>query len=343
MSRTNESRGFKATILLMAAVLIFTMALTGCTGNTAEKDATNVSNNSGAEAASPYIGVKEEEYYLISFLSGLDYWKGVYGGFEQAGKSLGVKTFYAGDPGYDINKSVTVFEQIVAKNPAGIAIAAINADALKDPIDKARKAGIEIVTYDSDSPDSTSSSYLSTGNVAAGSVAADHMAELVGGKGEIALLYSIGQQNVEQRIQGFVETLEAKYPEMIIVAKANDKGDQTEAAKALSAVLQANPSIVGVFGADGVAGVGGATAIKESGKEGKVKLIGFDTDKALLDMIKNGSVDASIAQGTVNMGYWSMQFLYQLKHGLAPTPLPGFVDTGVSVVTKENVEDYYVK
>ncbi|MBT2729569.1 substrate-binding domain-containing protein [Bacillus sp. ISL-75] len=296
-----------------------------------------------ADSKISFQGDKKEVYYVISFLSGLDYWKGVFGGFQKAGNQFGVETKYTGDPGYDINKSVAVFEQIVATKPAGIAVAAINADALKGPINKAREQGIQVVTYDSDSPDSNRAAFFSTGNEVAGEKAADYMAKLMGEKGEVALLYTIGQQNVEDRIKGFQSEIKDKYPNMKVVVRANDGGDQTKAAGALSAELQGKPNIKGVFAADGVAGLGAATAVREAGKKDKIKIIGFDTDKALLDMVSNGEVDATMAQGTENMGYWSMVSLFTLKHDLAPKTLPKYVDTGISIVTKKNVKDYYAK
>lgn len=348
----------KVISLLVAVVFVFTIALTGCSGastpaaadtkaETPKTEAPKAEESKKADAApaaakGKLVGDPNEEYYCIAFLSGIDYWKGVFKGFQDAGNAYGVKTLYAGDPGYDVNKSVTVFEQVVAKKPAGIAVACINADAFVDPIKKAREAGIEVVTYDSDSPKSERSSYLSTGNKAAGEVAANHMMKLLPDGGDIALLYSVGQQNVEERVIGFENTLKAANSKINIKVKVNDKGDQLEATKGLAAALQANADIKGVFCIDGVAGVAGATAVKESGKKG-IKTIGFDTDKALLDMIKDGSIDATIAQGTYNMGYWSMNFLFQLKHKIPAGSLPNFVDTGVNVVTKDNVDQYYVK
>ncbi|MNR23452.1 hypothetical protein D3C85_1404730 [compost metagenome] len=83
-----------------------------------------------------------------------------------------------------------------------------------------------------------------------------------------------------------------------------------------------------------------------------LQIISFDTNKGTLDMIKEGTIAATLAQGTWNMGYWSLQYLFHLHHGLtipAPSktldvsPLPVQVDTGVSVVTKDNVENYYAK
>ncbi|MFC0470963.1 substrate-binding domain-containing protein [Halalkalibacter kiskunsagensis] len=328
--------------ILLSIFSFFIVALVGCSSDASvAKQPESASETTVSEA--PFEGSKDEVYYVISFLSGLDYWKSVFDGFQKAGDQFGVETKYTGDPGYDINQSVAVFEQVAATKPAGIAVAAINADALEGPINRAREQGIEVVTYDSDSPESDRSSFLSTGNAAAGEIAATHMAELMDEEGEIALLYTIGQQNVEERITGFVTAIEKQYPNMKVVVRANDSGDQTEGARALAAELQANPNIKGVFAANGVAGLGAATAVREAGKRDQIKIIGFDTDSALLDMVSEGEVDATIAQGTENMGYWSMAFLYHLKHDLAPESLPGFVDTGVNIVTKENVEEFYVE
>lgn len=329
----------KSIMMIIAFVLMLSLVVIGCS----QEDPENSNNDGNVETitGNPYEGDEEEVYFVISFLSGLDYWVDVFEGFEDAGDSFGVKTKYTGDPGFDINQSVAVFEQVAAQNPAGIAVAAINSDALKEPINRARERGIEVVTYDSDSPESTKSSYLSTGNVAAGATAAVHMAELIGEEGKLALLYTIGQQNVEERIEGFTKKIEEDYPNIEIVASANDQGDQTEGARALAAQLQSNPDVDGVFAANGTAGLGAVTAVRESGND-NIRIIGFDTDAALLDFVRDGTVDATIAQGTYNMGYWSMVFLYHLKHGLAPEPLPNFVDTGVNVVTQENVDEYYV-
>ncbi len=351
---TKESAKMKKLLLwTIVLMLVATFSLAGCKAASVAvepgveeaptEEAVTTVEEEGAAVTSPLVGDPNEEYYCIAFLAGIDYWKGVFAGFQDAGNLYGVKTFYAGDPGYDVNKSVTVFEQIAAKNPAGITIACINEDALLGPINAAIAAGIEVVTYDSDSPMSERSSYLSTGNKAAGEAAARYMGQLLPDGGEVALLYSVGQQNVEERVTGFENVIEAEFPNIIIKAKVNDKGDQLEATKNLAAALQANPNIAGVFCMDGVAGVAGATAVRESGRADVIMTIGFDTDPALLDMVKDGTIAATIAQGTYNMGYWSMNFLYHLRHELPEKDLPNFVDTGIIIVTQDNVDDFYVK
>lgn len=321
---------------LLATTMVGTL-LSGCGSEAIES--TGTAEGDGVVEAQVD---SSDEYYMISFLSGIDYWKTCFRGFEDAGDYYGVKTIYSGDPTADVSKQVSVFEQVVGKNPKGIAITCVNADALKEPIDRAREAGIEVVTFDSDSPESLRSSYLSTGNEAAGAQAAQYFGEIMPEGANVALLYTVGAENAESRVKGFEEEVAKNLPHITVATKVNDKGDQIEATKNMVAALQADPSITAVFCIDGAAGVAGPTAVSESGRT-DIKTLSFDTDPAVLDMIKSGQIEATVAQGTYNMGYWSMNFLFHLAQDLPDDDLPGFVDTGITIVTKDNVDDYYVQ
>ena len=90
-----------------------------------------------------------------------------------------------------------------------------------------------------------------------------------------------------------------------------------------------------------VNGLTGSTAVAESGKD--LRVLAFDVDTTVLDKVKNGEIDATVAQGMYNMGFWSMMFLYTEANGLSAKALPQNVDTGVTIVTKENVDEYYPK
>ncbi len=304
-------------------------------------------------ASNPFVGDPKEEYYMVTFVSGIEYWKGCFAGMKDAAELLGVKAIYTGAPQADVNQQVTVLEQVTAKRPAGIAVTCSNPDGLRAPIDKAIAAGIPVVTFDADSPLSKRYCYLGTGNYNAGAMAARYLAELIGGKGEVAISTVTGQLNHEERKTGFTETLAKEYPNVKVVNVGNDNNDQTIAATLVAGFLQAHPNLSGVFCTDALGGVGAATAVREANKVGKVRIVSFDTDKGTLDLIKEGIIDASIAQGTWNMGYWSMMMLYNVKHNLVKpvegwqtkeiNPLPGVVDTGTNVVTKTNVDAFYVK
>jgi ribose transport system substrate-binding protein len=354
-----RNKGKRILALVMAIALMTGLMLTGCS-NADNASPANSSNSSGTASSSsdsssqsPFVGSKDEEYYMVTFSSGIEYWKGCFKGFEDAGKQLGVKTIYTGANQYDVNQEVTVLEQVIAKNPAGIAVTCINPDALAAPIKKAKDAGIPIVTFDADSPSSGRYSFLATGNKAAGAMAADYLGKELNGKGKVAICTLPGQLNHEERVAGFKETMASKYPDIEIVSTVNGKADQTIAATMMSGVLQANPDVNGIFASDATSGVGVATAVKEAGKAGQVKIVSFDTDKGTLDLIKEGTITASVAQGTWNMGYWSMMFLYTLHHDLVNpvdgwkdkniNPLPPSVDTGTNMVTKDNVDAFYIK
>lgn len=328
--------------LLVALVMSVSAALVGCGAKE-----TSATEQMGAKNA--LAGDSSEEYYMITFLSGIEYWKGCYKGFEDAGKIYGIKTIYEGAAEYDVNKAVTVLEQVIANKPAGIAVSCINPDAYEEPLKKAIAAGIPVVTFDADSPNSGRYSFLATGNQAAGSMAAKRLAASVNGEGEVAVVTLPGQLNHEQRVAGFKETMAEEFPNVKIVQIVNGGGEQVKAAAAISGLIQANPNLKGLFCTDATSGVGGVAAVNETNKTG-IKIVSFDTDKGTLDAIKEGKIDASIAQGTWNMGFWSLQYLFQLKHDLinpvadwkskGVNPLPSYVDTGVSVVTKENVDAF---
>lgn len=300
-----------------------------------------------------FVGNPKEEYYMVTFVSGIEYWKGCYKGMQDAAVLLGVKTFYTGAPQPDVNQEATVLEQVIAKKPAGIAITCANPDALKAPINKAIAAGIPVVTFDADSPESGRYCYLGTSNYSAGATAANYLGKLLGSQGKVAVSTVTGQLNHEQRKAGFVETLAKKYPNIKVVAIGNDNNDQTKAATLIAGFLQAHPGLKGIFCTDATGGVGAAASIREANAINKVKIVSFDTDKGTLDLIKEGVISASIAQGTWNMGYWSQMFLYNTQHNLVKpvigwktkgvNPLPGSVDTGTNIITKANVDAFYSK
>lgn len=341
MQKTKINRSF-----IILIIILIVSILTACSSSKG--------SSSGNNSSSALAGQKSEEYYMVTFLSGIEYWKGCFNGFTDAGKLYGVKTIYTGGIQYNVNEEVTILQQIIAKKPAGIALTCMNPEAFKSSIKKAMEEGIPIVTFDSDSPESGRYTFLGTGNEYAGEVAAKALADQFdSGDAEVVIITNPAQLNNEQRVQGFKNAIEKYYKNLKIVQIGYGDGDQTKAAKVLSACLQVHPDIKGVFCTEATSGVGAATAVKEVNKQGKIKIVSFDTDKGTLDAIKSGTITASIAQGTYVMGYQSMNFLYQLKHNLINpvanwkekgiNPLPPFVDTGVNIVTKRNVDSFYMK
>ncbi|MEF2966428.1 substrate-binding domain-containing protein [Paenibacillus sp. M1] len=290
-----------------------------------------------------------EKYVMVTFQMGIDYWKSSLKGFEDAAQALNVSVEYRGGTQRDINEQITVLEQVIAKKPAGIAISALHPLDLNATIDKAVEAGIPIVLFDSDAPASKAYSFLGTDNYNAGVKAARHMAELTGEHGQIAVVTTPYQQNHQERTDGFLETIRLDYPEMKVVTVKNGKGDQVVSKQSTEEILADYPGIAGIFATEANGGIGVAEAVRENKDGARPKIISFDTDKGTLDLVKSGDISATMAQGTWNMGYWSLQYLFALQHNPntaqipGSSPIPRRADTGITVVTASNVDDYYAK
>lgn len=295
----------------------------------------------------------DQTYYMVTFLSGYSFWTECWRGFQDAAELLGVEAKYGGTTEYDVNSAVTSLEQIIALNPTGMAVTCMDADAYKDPINNAIEAGIPIVTFDSDSPDSNRTTFIGTSNYAAGVSAADYIGEKLGGQGRVACLTRTGQTNINERIQGFTEELAAKYPDIEMVQVVDAGNDENEAATNMSSLLATDSDIDYIFAALQQAVLGTETALAEAGLTGQIKIVGFDTDTTTLDSIKSGSVDATLSQSPYAEGFWSMMYVYMLAnqdciksaddwYAKGFPSLPATCDSGCAVVTAENADMYYV-
>lgn len=288
-----------------------------------------------------------QTYTMVTFLSGIDYWKDCWRGMQDAAEFLGVEATYTGTPEYDITAAATVLEQVVAQQPTGIVVTVINPEAIQPIIDSAIDAGIALVAFDADSPLSKRYSFLGTGNRAAGVQAARYVGG-VASAGKAAVITVPSQGNLLERTQGFMDTIAAEFPDLTVGDDliVDNQNNATDAATKLAALLQANPDITAVFSTNASAAVGAAQALREAGMTESVTHIGFDYDEGTLDLIDNGDLSATLAQGTWQMGFWGMMFVYMVANGKIESvtdwqaagilPLPPNVDTGVVVINQSN-------
>lgn len=288
------------------------------------------------------------DYYMITFASGIQYWQGCWAGMQAAAAELGVNVQFTGATEADYVEETQVLEQVIAKNPAGILVTPANGDAMTDAINKAMDAGVPVVCFDSDSTKSNRYSYVGTNGYSAGATVAKEMAEAIGHKGSVAVVLFPGLQNQEDRAQGFEEYMAANEPDITVLERANGGQNENEAAAATASLITANPDIAGIFAVTAWTGLGAGQAIEEAGKTDSICCISFDTDEGVLDYIENGVLYGTCAQGTQQMGYWGLYFLYAINHetvipgwadkGIAP--VPPTVDTGVSIVKKGFTDSY---
>jgi ABC-type sugar transport system, periplasmic component len=326
-------------VLIMSFLLVLSMA--ACSGGAT---ASNTAVSSGNQDHSKQL------YINVEIANNLPYLYDHQIGTSQAGKELGVQTKYVGPADYDVNAMVTAFEQAIAQKPNGIVVMGVDA-SLNVEIKKATDAGIPVVTVDADLPDSGRIAFVGTGNIAAGKLGGEYVAKLLGGKGQVAIMTKPGQSNLDERVQGYQDAF-AKYPDIKIVQTADTTADSVVAAQAAATLLQKYPDLAALVCVESAGGTGAATAVKEAGKQGKVKIISMDRDNAVIQAIKDGTITATVAQQTALMSYYAVVILYNLNNsdvkittdnksaGITGTPVN--IDTGCIIVDKNNAQ-YFMR
>jgi ribose transport system substrate-binding protein len=322
----------------------------GC--QVAAPQATTAAPQAGAEATSkeaPAAQAAEEMYGMVVFLKGSEFFNWSYKGMLDAAARIGaqVKPELQGPAEWDASLEARAIDELVAKGVKGILATAGDATAMNASIDKAIDAGVPVILFDSDAPASKRICFASTNQYQAGYEAGKAMGEW--GVKNIAISTFIGPDHLQKRVQGFQDALAAVAPDAKIVQIVNDEGKVDVAETQLTALLQANPDIDGIFGAHGNPGPGAAAAVRTAGLGGKVQIMGFDFGLPNIELIEKGEMRATVGQNPYLMGHTAMSLIYGAAQ---PTEVPSTnpngighcvnsdIDTGVKILYKEDVGIY---
>lgn len=216
----------------------------------------------------------------------------------------------------DLNKQLSDVEDFITKKVKVIIISPVDSSGVRNIIRKAEKAGIKVITVDIPANGVDIASHIGTDNYEGGVLAGKKMAELIGNKGEVAIINYPTVQSVVNRVDGFKKALE-EFKDIKIVA---DQAGITraEALAVAENILQANPNVVGIFGFGDDAALAAAAAVKSAKLEDKVKVIGFDGMKEARDAVDNDPVFAAVVQQYPNkMGELAVQTAVKLIKGEA--------------------------
>src|SRR5215216_5112110 len=265
------------------------------------------------------------------------FWQSVHAGAEAAAKETGVEIMCKG-PAQETNYSeqINIVEDAINRRVDGIVLAPAHGDSLVPIVERAQKEGIPVTIFDSGISTENYISYVATDNRQGGVVAAERLAEKLGGKGRVAILgVKAGSVSTDQREEGFRETIKAKYPGIQIVAFQYGKSDRARSLDRAADILTAHPDLDGFFASNESSTVGVVQALKQKGLAGKVVLVGFDSSPNLVEDLKAGAIDALVLQNPYKMGYEAVKAMVAKLDGQTP---PRVVDTGVKLLTKENLD-----
>jgi len=236
----------------------------------------------------------------------------------------------------DVAEQNTILESAASDNPSGIAVDPVDAIGHMAAIRRIRDRGIPVVLFDSPSPDA---SITSVGNDFAqqGIIAAERLAKLLGYSGKVALMQGFPTApNHKERYEAQTAVLK-QYPDITVVDGGIDNDEIETARQQALSVLESHPDLKGYLCCDASGPIGIATAIKEAGKVGTVKVVSMDGIEPILDAIKEGIIDSSSATIPKMQGSMALLMLWQASLGVK---LPQSVNTGIDVITQENVDRY---
>jgi ribose transport system substrate-binding protein len=256
-------------------------------------------------------------------------------GAERAAKELGnVEVIWRGPERADELRQKEIIESFITQRVDGIAISVLNADFLTSTIDRAVDAGIPVVTWDSDAPKSKRAAFYGVDDYRSGEIMAEEAMKLLDGKGTVALVTSMGAANLQKRLEG-VQAVLAKHPGVRVVETYDIKEDPVRCAEIFATGSNRYPDLgawisVGgwpVFTRNALAPVPPTT-----------KVISFDTIPPAPELLKTGKVQVLLGQKYFGWGEESVKLLAGIAAGKRP-PNP-VIDSGVDIVTTENVDAY---
>ena len=290
-----------------------------------------------ALALSATAGMAQDKMLIPLISKGFQhqFWQAVKVGADKAGAELGVTVSFEGpDNETQVDKQMDMLAAALANKPAAIGFAALDSQAAIPLLRQAQDAKIPVIAFDSGVDSDIPVATAATDNLAASALAADKMAELIGGSGEIALVvHSQTSRTGIDRRDGFVNRIAETYPDIQIVATEYGDGDQLKSTEITKAILAANPDIKGIFGANEGSAIGVLNGVREMGS--KVVVIGYDSGAAQKAAIRDGTMAGAITQNPVGIGYETVKAAVAAAKG---ETVPKSIDTGFFWYDKTNID-----
>jgi ribose transport system substrate-binding protein len=259
------------------------------------------------------------------------------GAEEEAGK-LGVNFQWVAPQTGDPAIQVKMIEDLISKQVNAIVISPNEPASVVPVIMDGLNKGILMMTFDSDSPDSDRIMYIGTNNKTAGSVQGDTMREALGGAGKVGIITGgLGALNLNERIDGFKEAIGSGIEVVEVVATDDDLQKGLGVSEAL---LRAHPDLNGIACVSATGGPTLAQVIQgPEFADRKISIVAFDDLEETVRAIEDGIILATMVQRPVQMGVLSIQYANDIVTKGA-VPDCAIVDTGVTVVTKDNLDSY---
>ncbi|HVN12094.1 MAG TPA: ABC transporter substrate-binding protein [Kineosporiaceae bacterium] len=315
----------------VSAVTVGLLAVTACGSSSSGGSSTSATSGSAAAAGSSgkkitlMVGVKGDPFYVSMQC-----------GAQEAATAAGATLTVQGPDKFDATLQNPMLDAVAASKPDALLVAPNDVKASAPPLQRIQSAGTKVVLVDTVVDDPTIGvSRIATNNELGGEKAAEALQTLGVKSGGKVLVISTdpGVSSVDARVAGFKK----KAGELGFTLVSDTQYSHNQAstgAQVISASLAKNPDLAGVFATNLFTAQGVATGVKQAGKSGQVKVVGFDAGPDQIKQLQAGDVQALVAQKPFDIGKQGVEQAMAAMTGGTVTPK---IETDSLVVTKDNM------
>lgn len=291
------------------------------------------------DGADPADGAAGDDGYTLAFVQGVagdEFYISMQCGIEAAAEEAGATVDTQGPQEFDPTLQTPIVDSVVASAPDALLIAPTDVTAMRRPIQAAIDAGIEVVLVDTTLEDPSGVvSQIASDNLGGGEAAFTAIQEANPDGGKVLVIgVEPGISTTDARAEGF-EAAAAEDSKFESLGVQYSMNQPAKAAEIVTSALQADPDIVGIFAANLFAAEGAATGIRQAGAEG-VTIVGFDAGPAQVEALKDGTVQALIAQQPAEIGAKGVE---QALAALDGGEVEAEIQTGFTILTADNIDD----
>lgn len=294
----------------------------------------------GAAWVGPASAAEGKKTLALVTNASADFWTIARRGVEKAGTELPNYTTEM----YVVSEATAaeqrrILDDLLTKGVAGVSISSIDPANSTEILNKVASQAV-LFTTDSDAPKSKRVLYIGTDNTAAGVEAGELIKKALPQGGKIMMFVgTMGADNARERVDGIKKSLAGSKVEIIDIR--TDEVDFARAKRNVEDTLTKYPDIDGLVGLYSYNTPQIVEAVRAAGKEGKVKVIGFDEDPVTLRGIADGVIDSTVVQQPYEFGYQSMKLLAKVVEGdKSGIPANGLMIIPTKVIDKSNVADF---
>lgn len=260
-------------------------------------------------------------------------------GAEAQAKEKGVNLVVT-DAQNDPGKQLADVENLLQQNIDILIIDPADSDAIAQGVKKANDAKIPVFTIDRQSNGGEVITHIGFDALKSGNIAGNFLKDALSGKGKIVEIQGIIGTNVgQQRSAGFNEIMD-QTEGFEVVSRQSANFDRGEAMKVMEDILQSQPEIDGVYAANDEMALGALAAIEAAGRLDEIVLIGCDAVDPALDAIRNGKMEATIAEPPFFLGKEAIDTALKISKG---DSVEKEVILDSTLVTPENIDQVKTK